>query len=573
MKTPWSGKEDLYLRKEFKFEYKVREVQSASLLYAIDDDIEVWLNGTRILKVAHEGQHEYLTVDVTKEFKRLVRETGRRNLIAVKAHNNRGGCYVDVGLEVVLADSDRTSSMKSARNPEKQDGADTKEVRLIPTADREQTEWRYCFDSPAGEWVAEDYNDKGWMTGKSLFGGSECGSLRKGSHWSVENVYLRKTIECNYESSKIIGARIRYAVDDDFELFLNGELVFKGGLTRGCYEEAYPVKAISEKLKKGRNVFAVRAHNRKGPQYVDVGVMIEIAREASPIGESGSCQADEAGSLKEEVADGNRGENDVEPKFQRSCLTKVPSKSAVNRAVDTVVELCGDDVKAAKEGKISNLQLASKFLEYSRKTDDLALKFVLLRNAFRQFVLANKFDSARELIFKVIDTFGGHFAAGVAEHSVSFIEKGVGTAKTGRSAAVLQSVVGEMRTAIAEVDKAEKALKRASANFGERKRLAYNSAIIGNWFEALSAYAELEGQPVAMAKWELAYPKSAEGGFSAEIAGDRWWDMSAGKDDRGLAFHSFTSHAAFWYRKALEEGKMDELKKALVKNRLKQLVR
>ena len=137
VKTPWSGKEVLYLRKEFELEYKVREVQSASLVYAIDDDIEVWLNGTRILKVAHEGRYEYLTVDVTMEFKRLVRETGRRNLIAVKAHNNRGACYVDVGLEVVLADSDRTSTMRSARNPEKQDDEDIKELRLIPTA-----QWR-----------------------------------------------------------------------------------------------------------------------------------------------------------------------------------------------------------------------------------------------------------------------------------------------------------------------------------------------------------------------------------------------------------------------------------------------
>ena len=78
----------------------------------------------------------------------------------------------------------------------------------------------------------------------------------------------------------------------------------------------------------------------------------------------------------------------------------------------------------------------------------------------------------------------------------------------------------------------------------------------------------LDDQQGAMAKWELAYPKSAEGGFTAEMVADKWWGMTEGKDENGLAFHSFANHAAYWYRKALAEGKMDELKTALVKKRV-----
>ncbi len=106
-KTPWSGgRKDLYLRKEFKCNFKAKDIEKVELRYAIDDSVEVWLNGKQIFSTEHNGRYEYNTADVTEEFKRLVRESGRSNIMAVKAYDIGGECYVDVGLVADVEVSD-----------------------------------------------------------------------------------------------------------------------------------------------------------------------------------------------------------------------------------------------------------------------------------------------------------------------------------------------------------------------------------------------------------------------------------------------------------------------------------
>ena len=102
-KTPWSGgRKDLYLRKEFKCDFKAKDIEKVELLYAIDDSVEIWLNGKQIFSMDYNGRYEYNTADVTEEFKGLIRESGRSNIMAVKAHDIGGECYVDVGLVVTV---------------------------------------------------------------------------------------------------------------------------------------------------------------------------------------------------------------------------------------------------------------------------------------------------------------------------------------------------------------------------------------------------------------------------------------------------------------------------------------
>lgn len=115
-KTPWSGgRKDLYLRKEFKCDFKAKDIEKAELRYAIDDSVEIWLNEKPIFSMEFNGRYEYNTADVTEEFRRLVRESGRSNIVAVKAHDNGGECYVDVGLVVtveVASDQDKKDVSK-----------------------------------------------------------------------------------------------------------------------------------------------------------------------------------------------------------------------------------------------------------------------------------------------------------------------------------------------------------------------------------------------------------------------------------------------------------------------------
>ena len=121
-KTPWSGgQKDLYLRKEFKCDFKAKDIEKVELQYAIDDTIEVYLNGKPLFNAGYFADDAYNSVDVTDEFKRLVREKGRSNILAVKAHDMGGKCFVDVGL-VVNVRAANDNDKKNVSNGRDSDG-------------------------------------------------------------------------------------------------------------------------------------------------------------------------------------------------------------------------------------------------------------------------------------------------------------------------------------------------------------------------------------------------------------------------------------------------------------------
>ena len=41
---------------------------------------------------------------------------------------------------------------------------------LVAAADTEPAEWRYTTKQPSGKWMASDFNDKSWQSGRSGFG-------------------------------------------------------------------------------------------------------------------------------------------------------------------------------------------------------------------------------------------------------------------------------------------------------------------------------------------------------------------------------------------------------------------
>ena len=95
--TEWNS-QDIYLRKEFKFNGDPAMIKVAKLRYTIDDILHVWLNGSKITEQSGTDER-YREVDVTKEFVRCLRKG--ENIIAVWAHNVVGRRNADVGLFVI----------------------------------------------------------------------------------------------------------------------------------------------------------------------------------------------------------------------------------------------------------------------------------------------------------------------------------------------------------------------------------------------------------------------------------------------------------------------------------------
>lgn len=143
---------------------------------------------------------------------------------------------------------------------------------LIPTAEEKGAIWRYTTTPPAGDWTGDDFDARGWKTGRAGFGrGLDQVTAR--TVWKEADIYLR--IEVDAPAATVAQASLRYFHDDDFEIFVNGAPL----LTRSGYTAEYEDHALSPDqvalFRPGKNVVCVHCQNHAGAQFVDVGITFE----------------------------------------------------------------------------------------------------------------------------------------------------------------------------------------------------------------------------------------------------------------------------------------------------------
>ena len=249
-----------------------------------------------------------------------------------------------------------------------------------------------------------------------------------------------------------------------------------------------------------------------------------------------------------------------------SSWVEVPTLSAINSSKKLVVELCAEDVNALKAGKITNEELVNKFMEYADKTDNIATKLILIRNAFYYLVIDKKCDSANDLFNKTMVEYGAPFALAISEYGRPSLVK-----QKGASGVDLLSKIDEVKKCLENINEANKNITKSIQVEKNYRNLAYNSVKIGDWKTALCAYVKSGGEIGKVAKWELKEEFEGSNSFSAESVADFWWNMIDDKDKDKLWYDAVAEHAAYWYQIALDEGDMSELKQELVKKRVKAL--
>ena len=266
-RTAWSGgANDLYLRKTFSMSSTTGQIERVTLTYAIDDDIEVLLNGSQLFSLKARRAAKYGFTDVTKEFKRLLRDSGQDNVLAVKAHDVGGGAYVDVGVDIVLADSasvpKKDASVSAEKSAETQGVARVSEIALIPFG---ATEWKYKMQGEVEEnWKSPDFNDASWAKGKTPFGNDT---------WTTPCICLRKKFDCPYEDADIKYLQIREGIDDVLDIWLNGSHIFHWTYHGNSdLTTVVPRKLWEGLLRRRDNVLTVLARDWGGGRFVNVGL-------------------------------------------------------------------------------------------------------------------------------------------------------------------------------------------------------------------------------------------------------------------------------------------------------------
>ena len=175
----------------------------------------------------------------------------------------------------------------------------------------------------------------------------------------------------------------------------------------------------------------------------------------------------------------------------------------IEKEVKIAKELCEDDVKAFKSGSLKGNEFALKMMGYSEKTDNVAVKFVLLRNAFRQFLTAGDINNAQMLFDRTFDKLGGRFAAEVANYSVATLRKQANSSEFAKSVKPLLMLVEESMASRKAIAEAEADLRKRAADMQAKLKLAIHAVRLQDWELALKTYAESDGKRGKVCRWEL----------------------------------------------------------------------
>ena len=237
-----------------------------------------------------------------------------------------------------------------------------------------------------------------------------------------------------------------------------------------------------------------------------------------------------------------------------SLAVAMPSRSDMKKVQGAVNEIMSADIQAMKAGKTAPEAAAAKAEGFAAEVTDEASKFLLLKGAFGLYVQGGKYDEALAALDRLsteVKDVPDQVLADIIREKLKRISK-----KDGGAIFARYERIGERVRCAGEIAQCEKALKANPSDKDARRKLALCRATMGEWKAALDDFAQVGGTEAEAAKAESA-------GKLGEAA-DLWWGFG---DDSDL----FREHAAALYTRALGDGKLKGLKKALAEKRVAEM--
>ncbi len=139
--------------------------------------------------------------------------------------------------------------------------------------------YRLTTAAPADNWTGAEFDDVGWSSGVAPFGHALPGVR---TAWTNDNIWLRQNF--NAESDAISAAALVIFHDEDTEVYVNNNLIWKRGGYTTAYEAFGVTEALKKALRKGRNLLAVHTRQTTGGQFIDLALLVE-AQETKAGGE------------------------------------------------------------------------------------------------------------------------------------------------------------------------------------------------------------------------------------------------------------------------------------------------
>jgi hypothetical protein len=147
---------------------------------------------------------------------------------------------------------------------------------VVETSEKVAQKWRYTTTKPADDWFKPEFDDRDWPEGDGGFGTAGTPGAIVRTEWKTDDIWLRRSFELKAVPTGEILLRLHH--DEDADIYINGVLAAR---VSGFVTEYGPVPMSADArkaLKPGKNVLAVKCHQTKGGQYIDVGLDEWIAR-------------------------------------------------------------------------------------------------------------------------------------------------------------------------------------------------------------------------------------------------------------------------------------------------------
>jgi hypothetical protein len=96
---------------------------------------------------------------------------------------------------------------------------------------------------------------------------------RRPHSWTNDDIWLRQSFDS--ETDHIQAASLVIFHDEDTEVYVNGQLIWKRGGYTTAYEAFGVTEALQKALRKGRNLLAVHTHQTVGGQFIDLALLCE----------------------------------------------------------------------------------------------------------------------------------------------------------------------------------------------------------------------------------------------------------------------------------------------------------
>jgi 3-keto-disaccharide hydrolase/glycosyl hydrolase family 2 len=144
-------------------------------------------------------------------------------------------------------------------------------THIVPASDRTPQTWRYTTTAPSSTWFDLAFDDGPWQSGAGGFGAPDTRFARVGTEWKTSDIWLRRTVDL--PAGNLTAPYLRVFHDDDAQIYVNGILVAELPGSNAGFAYVPLTGAARAALRPGKNTLAVHAHQIRGGQFIDVGIV------------------------------------------------------------------------------------------------------------------------------------------------------------------------------------------------------------------------------------------------------------------------------------------------------------